>query len=654
MKRLIILLTILPAISVAHAAIGVRLGAVTGTAGETVTVPLYVDSTLTAGDGVFSYQFRIGFNANYVDILNVDASEGIAGEFSPPAVAVTTGSVSIASAGSAPMTGSGVLLTMTFQLKTAGSTALTFQNTAEANYFNEGNPAMLFFNGSINVQPRPVIDVRYTSSSLPLLVGETLKCTASGGSAPYTWTVDNTGRAEINSEGLLTALKSGTVRVTATDANGYAGTSAGIEIRSFKAAVRDTTYYQNNRVEIPVLFDNQETLPVYSGQFTVTFNESVLSLEAILTDNGLLASDNLVEIKAAAGQVRVSFANSQGFTASGVLFTMRFRVADRSSGGTYLEFSQAEVNETQSAKPFRGYFTVKPLPDLTVAPATIPELFAGETLQLSVSGGTAPYTWTSGREPVASVSADGLVSAGKGGTTAISVEDVYGANKTVNITVYDTEIQPADTMAIVNKYEFDLPVVLKRPVDAARGFTAVQGVISCNRAEIDSIKISVQDALSASWAVAQRQEGKSCIFALSGSRAITEAGVLFYATVYFNGNAAVNNRFTFTLGDLLLNEGSPVAKVRNGTMEIKELAFVGIETIAAPQAFGELRITVADGVLKITGYAGGDVRIFDISGRAAGAKNFPPLWNGAINISHLPKGTYIVKAGNKTAKFVRK
>jgi hypothetical protein len=153
----------------------------------------------------------------------------------------------------------------------------------------------------------------------------------------------------------------------------------------------------------------------------------------------------------------------------------------------------------------------------------------------------------------------------------------------------------------------------------------------------------VQDALSASWAVAQRQEGKSCIFALSGSRAITEAGVLFYATVYFNGNAAVNSRFTFTLGDLLLNEGSPVAKVRNGTLEIKELTFVGIETVETPFT---AQATIVNGELRVSGDNIRSVRLFDLSGKIIVDLPFafgnPP----AVPVAHLPAGVYVAAVEN--------
>ncbi|MDR0873649.1 MAG: T9SS type A sorting domain-containing protein [Prevotellaceae bacterium] len=68
-----------------------------------------------------------------------------------------------------------------------------------------------------------------------------------------------------------------------------------------------------------------------------------------------------------------------------------------------------------------------------------------------------------------------------------------------------------------------------------------------------------------------------------------------------------------------------------------------------------LRILIDNGELKIENYAGGAVAVYDIAGRNVGAKNFSPLRNGAqtIDISPLPSGVYIVKAGNKTGKFVK-
>jgi hypothetical protein len=78
----------------------------------------------------------------------------------------------------------------------------------------------------------------------------------------------------------------------------------------------------------------------------------------------------------------------------------------------------------------------------------------------------------------------------------------------------------------------------------------------------------------------------------------------------------------------------------------------GIHTIASEK----LQIVMDDEQLIINHYAGGEVRIFDIAGRNVGALRATPLRNGGktINISQLPNGVYIVRAGNQSAKFVKR
>jgi hypothetical protein len=87
-----------------------------------------------------------------------------------------------------------------------------------------------------------------------------------------------------------------------------------------------------------------------------------------------------------------------------------------------------------------------------------------------------------------------------------------------------------------------------------------------------------------------------------------------------------------------------------------EAMSVSIPSLAAdkaPKVFidpvtGEL--SVENGELKAV-----DVEIYDINGHMAGTYSIRPVQNSAstINISHLPKGIYIVKAGNAAAKVVK-
>ena len=73
---------------------------------------------------------------------------------------------------------------------------------------------------------------------------QTLQFSASGGTAPYTWSVSDPALASISTSGLLTGLAIGSVVVSATDANGGRGSSGTITVTEATAhtiAVSPTT-----------------------------------------------------------------------------------------------------------------------------------------------------------------------------------------------------------------------------------------------------------------------------------------------------------------------------------------------------------------------------------------------------------------------------
>jgi uncharacterized protein YjdB len=91
-------------------------------------------------------------------------------------------------------------------------------------------------------------------------VGANLQLTASGGSAPYTWSVNNPAVATIDSNGLLSALAAGTVSVTATDANGNSGTSVAVAVSSVTITITPNTV-DVNRFAWQRFFANGGTAP---------------------------------------------------------------------------------------------------------------------------------------------------------------------------------------------------------------------------------------------------------------------------------------------------------------------------------------------------------------------------------------------------------
>jgi uncharacterized protein YjdB len=81
------------------------------------------------------------------------------------------------------------------------------------------------------------VTITLSSPGVSVSVGANLQFTASGGSAPYAWTVSDTAVASIDASGLLSGLAAGTVTVIATDANGNTGASALVTVNAVTITV---------------------------------------------------------------------------------------------------------------------------------------------------------------------------------------------------------------------------------------------------------------------------------------------------------------------------------------------------------------------------------------------------------------------------------
>ena len=580
MKRFILITITALAAFPLFADIGVRLGTVSGMQGDIIEASLFVDGTLT-GQNVYSYQFQISYNQSRVELLDV-TNGSLLNSASNSVWKIqeeSTYYVSITNAFGNALTGTGELIKLKFRMLSSGNTDLIFRGNATNNYFNEGQPAMTFTNGRITVTALPTISVNIPSNTSPMAIGATANLSASGGTTPYTWEVTDNAIATVNASGQLTAKGIGTVRVRATDSKGYNGLSANIEVRGYRLLINDTTFYQNQYVEIPVRFQNLANKPVFSGEFSVEYNSSVLNFDKLIVEDQMIGSagnvfDSHISAPSSSTQnLRISFAGVAGMTTSGVLAKVRFKITNATSGSTNLSFTSVQFNNDEQAIIRNGVFRITALPALTITPGNATfEHFAGETRQLSVSGGTAPYTWISSKPLIASIDENGTVSILAGGEATIRVSDVWGAYKTVTFKTFDTKIEVPDTLGLVEKRTFRLPINMTMPVSAARKFTAIQGKIVCNAQQINNISIETDNSLTANFATAQHNTDGACTFALSGTQAITQAGTLFYAVIEFNENIRQGDKFNISLVDMILNEGSPNTVIKNGmlTVEVRQ------------------------------------------------------------------------------------
>ncbi len=203
----------------------------------------------------------------------------------------TPGTLIIASAGSAPLTGNGVLIYVRFRLLAAGNNIpLSFSGGTANTFLNEGNPAVVLRNGSINILPAPSIYLNPPNALLA--VGDQQLFTAYSGISPYHWSLTNPSVASIDSNGLLTATHTGFTKVVGEDSVGTIDTTTGIiEIRAFRLTVRDTSVHAGSDVLIcRSTLATLTGLNIKAGSFQVQFDQNILTPTGVVQTGSLISS----------------------------------------------------------------------------------------------------------------------------------------------------------------------------------------------------------------------------------------------------------------------------------------------------------------------------------------------------------------------------
>ena len=219
--------------------------------GATIKYPLYVDSSLS-GYTITAYQLEFTYNSSLFQFDNASSIGTMSASWgAPTAFEVSPGRIRIAAAGVDTLVGKGILVNLQFHsylftgpYNQAGS--FTFQSSV----LNQGFPTADYHNGYVTLTPGPSIVV--SPNTALLTKGDLVQFTASGGTAPYTWSSTSTPVGTIDVLGKLTGLSAGFTRIVATDANSYVDTSDLVEVRAFKLSFRDTSRYQGQSMNIPV------------------------------------------------------------------------------------------------------------------------------------------------------------------------------------------------------------------------------------------------------------------------------------------------------------------------------------------------------------------------------------------------------------------
>ncbi|MBN2699446.1 MAG: T9SS type A sorting domain-containing protein [Bacteroidales bacterium] len=275
-----------------------------------IPVKLEVAPGTTVYSGRFELAHSTGLSGLPGDILQGDFPVMIENN-------TKTGRMTVSFASSSGITGNGVLCYLYFRANTSGNQNVHFENmrfneillawTVKSNYY-------------INVYSLPTLNMVPNSGTL--MWGETLKINVYNGTAPYTWSVSDPSLASINSQGNLTAITGGEVRVTATDANGATVTSGWFTISDHQVSVYPADGILDTDTRVPVISSSLPSGKAIFG-FKAGFSFDGNYLEFVRAEPA--GGSGLVQAVLTGTNIEVAGAFSQG-VGSGIIGYLVFRI----------------------------------------------------------------------------------------------------------------------------------------------------------------------------------------------------------------------------------------------------------------------------------------------------------------------------------------
>jgi hypothetical protein len=567
MKQIICFITALFLISALHAqSIRIRVPDTTIVVGNELVLPVYADSSLT-GRNVVSYMVELSYNGNILKPLELIKAGTLSASFYMESQEVPTNKFRVSGASATPLTGKGVLFYVRFATLTNGGQNLGF-TTTEFNYLNEGSIPLIFDAGNVNVLAKPNINV--TANTYFVKMGDPVQGFASGGKAPYTWTVTDNSVATVSSTGLATTIKHGHFKFKASDADGYFDSSAVVRVAPFYVWLRDTTEWQGTSVKIPVYYRNLSSLNVMSGEIAFTYSGNVLSNPTVDVTGSLLSGIGSAQINAADGTVQVAFANSVPMASNGVLFYVRFDISSTSTGSSNLNFTGGTFNENSDVFTKNGRFTTKNWPVINVNGAAF--MMAGQTYNFTANPGIAPYTWSTNDANLATAAGNGSISALRGGFVDVLVKDDVGASGSKKaIPVYDLLADVSDTTA-AEEDTFNLPIMVTA-IPNERSYSSFDAEVTFNSTYLEFLDVVTTGTLSSSFTVFKSLDGNELKIAAAGSSQLKQKGKLIYLRFVLKPGFNANSQAYVNLNKLTFNEGTPTVRTQNGYIRaVKELA----------------------------------------------------------------------------------
>ncbi|MBQ3095331.1 MAG: Ig-like domain-containing protein [Clostridia bacterium] len=336
-------------------------------------------------------------------------------------------------------------------------------------------------------------------SKIETEVGATTKLTANGGSGTYTWKSSNTAKATVTSNGIVSALSTGTVTITATDSSGKsatckvtiyrAPTSITVSPVSALLAVKETkkftasVYPEDASKNINWYSSDTSVATVSSSGVVTMLKEGTVTITAKSAYNSVMATATVSTGAKVTGitvdKATLTASVGQAFTLNPVIAPQNaaIRTYSVTIGDTnVVKLSGNEKNSFIAVNPgtttitFKsddGSFTatttvtVQSVVKSAAIQPSIAQVTVGSTTQLSVKvepeDANAEGTWKISDASIAKIDEKGVVTGLKEGVTSVSyvfknnsltVTSVVKVVKGLSLSAEKLELVPGGTATL--------------------------------------------------------------------------------------------------------------------------------------------------------------------------------------------------------------
>lgn len=297
--------------------------------GDTIDVPLWISDL--SGLDILSGQIRLGFYNNLLEPIGI-VKAGTLLENALLEMLPGNDQLSLVFASSEPIPGNDTLMMVRFKVKSnpSGYTPLTILNVR----LNE-SVQLANSDGSFSVRQPSWRSINPGQASL--IVGESLPFRLEGqGIPPYTWKTSNPALATISTNGLLTALRRGSVIVTATDSAGISVSTEPLTIRDTRIQLPDTGLcYYSGMLRYPIRMDALPRFePILSLQSGLKYDTFYVDLDRMELAENIPSDWNLTTNESAEG-IAFAASGSSPLLQSGNLLYVWFRLKPTFHSGAW-------------------------------------------------------------------------------------------------------------------------------------------------------------------------------------------------------------------------------------------------------------------------------------------------------------------------------